>query len=157
MVVLARKLEGNPVEFQFTSSDGLPIKCARWNGRPPLRGVLQIAHGMGEHIGRYAATIDILASAGLTVYANDHRGHGRTAASTAHLGNFGQGGFPLLVADIIRLGRIAKDENPDRPFILLGHSMGSFAAQYFALDHSRQIDALMLSGSGSLVRLARLA
>ena len=71
---------GNPVisEFRFTSSDGLHIACARWANRGPLRGIVQIAHGMGEHIGRYGETIDALTSAGFIVYGNDHRGHGRT-------------------------------------------------------------------------------
>jgi alpha-beta hydrolase superfamily lysophospholipase len=146
-----------PAEFGFVSTDGLRIACARWDSRGPVRGVMQIAHGMGEHIGRYAATIDALTSAGLTVYGNDHRGHGHTARSAADLGNFGEGGFDLLVEDMVQLSRIAKDEYPDLPFFLLGHSMGSFAAQQFVLDHSADIDGLILSGSGALDALAFLA
>src|SRR5262249_45654766 len=88
---------------------------------------------------------------------NDHRGHGRSAPSAAQLGDFGPGGFDLLVEDMVRLSRIARQENPDQPFILLGHSMGSFAAQQYALDHSREIDGLILSGSGALDGLVRLA
>ena len=144
-------------EFRFTSTDGLRVACARWDSRGPVRGVVQIAHGMGEHIGRYVGTIEVLVSAGLTVYGNDHRGHGRTAPSATHFGDFGEGGFDLLVEDMLRLSRIAKEENPDPPFILLGHSMGSFAAQQYVLDHSREIDGLILSGSGALDGLARLA
>jgi len=144
-------------EFSFTSSDGLRIACARWDSQGPVRGVIQIAHGMGEHIGRYAETIEVLVSAGLTVYGNDHRGHGRTASAAKQFGDFGNGGFDLLVEDMVRLSRIAKDENPNLPFILFGHSMGSFAAQQYVLDHSREIDALILSGSGALDGLARLA
>jgi len=60
-------------EFRFTSADGLRVL---------VRGVVQIAHGMGEHIGRYRGLIEALVSAGLTVYGNDHRGHGRTAPSS---------------------------------------------------------------------------
>jgi alpha-beta hydrolase superfamily lysophospholipase len=112
---------------------------------------------MGEHIGRYLETIKDLNSAGLTVYANDHRGHGRTAPDFTHLGNFGEGGFDLLVHDMIELSRIAKEENPNRPFILFGHGIGSFAAQKFVLDRSSQINGLILSGSGALDGLARLA
>ena len=145
------------VEFRFTSADGLRIACAKWNGSPPVRGVVQIAHGMGEHLGRYASVIEVLVSAGLTVYGNDHRGHGRTAPSTKHLGDFGAGGFDLLVEDMVRLNRIAKEENHDRPYILLGHSMGSFAAQQFVLEHSGEIEGLVLSGSGTLDGLARVA
>jgi alpha-beta hydrolase superfamily lysophospholipase len=144
-------------EFQFNSSDGLCIASARWDSRGPARAVIQIAHGMGEHIGRYAETIDFLTSAGFTVYANDHRGHGRTAGSTTNLGDFGEGGFDLLVEDMMRLTRIAREEHPNRPFILLGHSMGSFAAQQYVLDYGSEIDGLILSGSGALDRLARLA
>ena len=144
-------------EFSFTSSDGLEVACARWDSPGPARGVMQIAHGMGEHIGRYAETIGALVSAGLTVYGNDHRGHGRTAPDTAHLGDFGEGGFDLLVEDMARLRRIAREENPDKKFILLGHSLGSFAAQQYVLDRSGEIDGLILSGSGALDGLARLA
>jgi alpha-beta hydrolase superfamily lysophospholipase len=143
--------------FGFSSADGLQIACARWNGRSPVRGVVQIAHGMGEHIGRYTELIETLTSAGLTVYGNDHRGHGLTAASRKRFGDFGAGGFDLLVEDMVRLNGIARRANPGRPVFLLGHSMGSFAAQQFALDHSREIDGLILSGSGALDALAYLA
>jgi alpha-beta hydrolase superfamily lysophospholipase len=143
--------------FRFTSTDGLRVACTRWNARAPIRGVVQIAHGMGEHIGRYAGTIEALLAAGFTVYGNDHRGHGHTAPSPAHLGDFGDGGFDLLVEDMHRLSRIARAEHPGSPFFLLGHSMGSFAAQQYALDHSEEIDGLILSGSGALDGLARIA
>ena len=139
--------------FRLTSSDGLCIECARWDSRGPARAVVQIAHGMGEHMGRYADTIDALVAAGLTVYANDHRGHGLSAHS--QLGEFGRGGFELLVQDIVRLSEIARAEDPDLPLLLLGHNMGSFAAQRYVIDHSHEIDGLILSGSGALDSLAR--
>ena len=139
--------------FRLTSSDGLCIACARWNSRGPPRAVVQIAHGMGEHMGRYADTVDALVAAGLTVYANDHRGHGLSAHS--QLGEFGRGGFELLVQDMVRLSEIAREENPDLPLLLLGHSMGSFAAQRYVIDHSHEIDGLILSGSGALDGSAR--
>jgi alpha-beta hydrolase superfamily lysophospholipase len=141
--------------FRLTSSDGLCIACARWESRGPARAVVQIAHGMGEHMGRYTETIDLLTAVGLTVYANDHRGHGLSAHS--QLGDFGKGGFELLVQDMVRLSEIARDENPDLPLLLLGHSMGSFAAQRYIIDHSHEIDGLILSGSGALDGLARAA
>ena len=142
---------------RFRGRDGLPIAYSRWISGGPLIGVVQIAHGMGEHIGRYRALAQALAAAGFAVYGNDHRGHGRTAGSPGALGDFGKGGFELLVDDMVRLSHIARDENPDLPLVLLGHSMGSFAAQSYALDHSREIDGLALSGSGALDGLARLA
>jgi alpha-beta hydrolase superfamily lysophospholipase len=140
--------------FLLTSSDGLCIACARWDSRGPARAVVQIAHGMGEHLGRYADTVDALVAAGLTVYANDHRGHGLSAHS--QLGELG-GGFELLVQDMVRLSEIAREENPDLPLLLLGHGMGSFAAQRYVIDHSHEVDGLILSGSGALEGLARAA
>ena len=62
-----------------------------------MRGVVQIAHGMGEHIGRYVGLIEALVASGLTAYGNDHRGHGRTVTSGTRFGDFGDGGFDLLV------------------------------------------------------------
>ena len=144
-------------EFWFTSEDGLQIACSRWQSRGPARGVIQIAHGLGEHIGRYSDLIAVLQEAGLVVYANDHRGHGRTGSSTKQLGHFGEGGFDLLVQDMVELTLLAKEENPGKPFVLLGHSIGSFAAQQYVLDHSYSIDGLALSGSGILDGLAKLA
>jgi alpha-beta hydrolase superfamily lysophospholipase len=110
---------------------------------------------MGEHMGRYAGTVDALVAAGLTVYANDHRGHGLSAHS--QLGEFGRGGFELLVQDMVRLSEIAREKNPDLPLLLLGHGMGSFAAQRYVIDHSHEVDGLILSGSGALEGLARAA
>ena len=143
-------------EFRFTSRDGLPIACFRWDARGPLRGVVQIAHGMGEHLGRYAELIAVLQEDGLVVYGHDHRGHGRTARSPAEFGDYGEGGFDLLVEDIAELTRIAKEENPSQPFLILGHSMGSFAMQQYVLEHSYLIDGLILSGSGVLDGMVRL-
>jgi|SRR5437762_13974893 len=80
-----------PHHFQFTSTDGLRIACARWDSRGPVRGIVQIAHGLGEHIGRYVRLVEHLVQAGLVVYGNDHRGHGRTALSPEHFGDFGPG------------------------------------------------------------------
>jgi alpha-beta hydrolase superfamily lysophospholipase len=154
---MATSLAAPPLKERFwlTSSDGLCIACARWGNRAPARAVVQIAHGMGEHMGRYADTIDALVAAGLTVYANDHRGHGLSAHS--RLGEFGGGGFEPLVQDMVRLSEIAREDNPDLPLLLLGHGTGSFAAQRYVIDHSYEIDGLILSGSGALDGLARAA
>ena len=146
----------SPTHFRFTSADGSSIACVRWDGQGASRGVVQIAHGMGEYVGRYEALIEALVSAGLTVYGNDHRGHGLTALSPAQFGDFGEGGFDSLVEDMLCVSRIARHECPFQPYLLLGHSMGSFAAQQFVLEHSDEIDGLILSGSGALDGLSRL-
>ena len=146
-----------PERFEFKSDDGLSIACVKWGDGRHVRGVVQIAHGLGEHIGRYAELAQTLADAEFVVYGNDHRGHGLTAKRSESFGDFGPGGFDQLVDDMVALRVIAKNEHQDKPYILLGHSLGSFAAQQFVLDHSHSIDGLALSGSGALDGLARLA
>src|SRR5260370_5271699 len=146
-----------PKRFQFTSTDGLSIACVKWVRPQHVCGVVQIAHGLGEHIGRYGELAEKLVDGDFVVYGNDHRGHGLTAKPSGSFGEFGLGGFDQLVEDMVSLRVIAKDEHRGKPYILLGHSLGSFAAQQFILDHSHSIDGLMLSGSGALDGLARLA
>src|SRR5467141_3177016 len=146
-----------PQRFQFTSTDGFSVACVKWVRPQHVRGVVQIAHGLGEHMGRYAELAETLLEDELAVYGNDHRGHGLTAKPSGSFGDFGPGGFNQLVEDMVSLRVIAKDEHPGKPYILLGHSLGSFAAQQFILEHSHSIDGLALSGSGVLDGLARLA
>ncbi len=146
-----------PERFHFTSSGGLSIACVKWVRPQKVRGVIQIAHGLGEHMGRYEQLAEILLEAEFAVYGNDHRGHGLTAKPSGSFGEFGPGGFDQLIEDMVSLRVIAKDEHPRKPYILLGHNLGSFAAQQFILDHGHSIDGLALSGSGTLDGLARVA
>lgn len=133
--------------FQFDGADGTPITAYRWPAIGPVRGVLQIAHGMGEHALRYLEPLKPLREAGIAIYANDHRGHGKTAKT---LGDFGPGGFAAVVDDMAILSTIAKRENPGKKLVLLGHSMGSFALQIYLVKHSALIDGAALSGSAAL-------
>src|SRR6202035_5206362 len=146
-----------PERFQFKSDDGVTIACVKWENGRHVRGVIQIAHGLGEHMGRYAELAKVLVEDEFVVYGNDHRGHGLTAKPSNSFGDFGPAGFDQLVDDMVALRVIAKNEHPDKPYILLGHSMGSFAAQQFIFDHSHSIEGLALSGSGRLDGLARTA
>jgi hypothetical protein len=65
--------------------------------------------------------IAVLQEARVVVYGHDHRGHGRTARSPEEFGDYGNGGFDLLVEDMAELTRIAKEENPEQPFLLLSN------------------------------------
>lgn len=135
--------------FTFTATDGTTIAARHWPAQGDTRIVLIVAHGMGEHAGRYAAPLAPLAARGVAIYAPDHRGHGETAPAGTH-GDFGAGGFGALVDDLAILTRRAAAEHPDAVVVLLGHSMGSFAAQAFAPVHAGLIDGLALSGSAAV-------
>ncbi|GGY64581.1 alpha/beta hydrolase [Streptomyces omiyaensis] len=131
--------------FTFTSQDGVRVHVHTWLPEGPVRGVVQIAHGMGEHALRYAPLADHLTARGHAVYAADHRGHGRSMH--AGPGHLGADGWNLLVGDLATLTRTARERHPGVPVVLLGHSMGSFAAQQYLLDHAELVDGVALSGT----------
>jgi alpha-beta hydrolase superfamily lysophospholipase len=98
--------------FELQGNDNFPVACIKWSNPRNVRGVVQISHGLGEHMGRYAELAKVLVEDELVVYGNDHRGHGLTAKPTGTFGDFGPGGFDQLVEDMVSLRVIAQKENP---------------------------------------------
>ncbi len=137
-------------DFWFTGCDDLRIAATHWRSQGQPRAVVQIAHGMGEHVGRYAETATFLARNGVAVLGNDHRGHGRTGVASGDTGSFGLAGFDGLVKDMERLLTLCHEMYPGLPVILLAHSMGSFAAQKLILTQSHGLAGVVLSGTGAL-------
>lgn len=143
-----------PPQSSMTSpADGTEIVTYAWASvsEAPI-GAVQIAHGLAEHAARYDRLARALNEAGLLAYANDHRGHGRTGQ--ASLEDFGAAGFDGLIADVAAFGAKIVGLHPGLPVFLLGHSMGSFAAQSVVVDHSHQYAGVVLSGSTALDVLA---
>lgn len=136
---------------EFTDAHGIDIVYDSYEADGPARGVVQLLHGVGEHAGRYGALIAALTQAGFHVYADDHRGHGRTGirqhGGPAKLGRLGKGGLHAAEEAVWQLTGIIRDEHPDLPLVLLGHSWGSFLAQMLVNDHPDAWDAVVLSGS----------
>lgn len=130
----------------ITSAHDVPVTVHRWDPTGPVRGIVQLTHGMGEHLLRYEAVAAALTAAGWVVVGQDHRGHGATARDGAW-GDLGPGGWDELVRDIGRVTDFVRADLPDAPLVLLGHSMGSFAAQQHVLDHSGGLAALVLTGT----------
>jgi alpha-beta hydrolase superfamily lysophospholipase len=139
--------------FTMDAADGTRLFVRRWHPDGVAIGVVEIAHGMGEHSARYGRLADALTAAGWAVFAHDHRGHGYTALGEGGdgpveaLGDLGPAGWDGLVGDLVTIDERAATDQPGVPRVLLGHSMGSFAAQQFVLDHSARIDGLVLSGT----------
>ena len=137
--------------FTFKTSDGIQIFTYKWVPEEvsAVKGVVQIAHGMAEHAARYERFADALTKAGYAVYANDHRGHGKTAGSQEHVGYFAdERGWEKVVEDMHALTGIIKKENPGKPFFLFGHSMGSFLSRHYSMLYGSELSALILSGTG---------
>ena len=133
--------------FAYLAQDGAEIAAYRWEGGMELpKGVIQIAHGAGEHSMRYLEPLRPIIEAGYIVYSADHRGHGLTADKDG-LGDFGPAGAQACIDDMAVLSALIRQEDPGLPLILFGHSMGAMFAQAYILDHSDGIDALVLSGT----------
>ena len=129
----------------ITTRDGQRLHVFRWAPDGPPKAVVQVQHGLAEHAGRYRRFAGALTAAGYLVYAPDARGSGRSAADG--YGAWGPDGWPGWVDDVARLGARIRQDEPDLPLGLFGHSMGSFATQQFLLEHSHDVDAVVLSGS----------
>lgn len=135
----------------FTDAQGDEITYDVYLAAEP-RGVVQIAHGVGEHALRYRVLAEALTEQGFHVYADDHRGHGRTGlrqhgGDATRLGRLGTGGQHAARDAVHQLSQIVRAEHPDLPLVLLGHSWGSFLAQMNVNRHAGTYDALVLSGS----------
>lgn len=136
-------------ESSFPSSDGLnTVAYSLWmpDGNP--RGVVQIVHGMVEYIDRYDEFARYLADHGLVVCGHDHIGHGRSAGSPDDYGYFGKkDGDTFLVKDVELLRQIIRKKYPSLPYILMGHSMGSFVTRAYVSSYPEAVDAVILSGT----------
>jgi alpha-beta hydrolase superfamily lysophospholipase len=139
-----------PSTFTFQGLDGANIVAYRWEPAGAPRGIVQLAHGMGEHLLRYDEVATTLADAGFLVAGQDHRGHGATAASEADHGRIGATGWDELVNDLHVLAGRLHAEHPGLPLVLVGHSMGSFAAQQYLLDHSDEVAGVALTGTAAI-------
>jgi len=131
--------------FTLSAEDGHIIRGDCWQGDGDVVAVIQIFHGLGEHHGRYARFANVAATRGIAVVAHDHRGHG---PHTEHLGHYAdRDGWPHLIDDGLLVNDMIGDQHQGVPIVLLGHSMGSFVAQYFSMQHDYRLTALILSAS----------
>jgi len=127
--------------------DDLPLHVRQWTLRSPARGLVLLVHGLGEHIGRYAALAQRLNEAGWDVAGYDHRGHGASGGARGAIAH-----PQSLLADLGIVIDAVRGERP-RPLVLLGHSLGGLIAARFVaegLDTQRAawwrpVDALALS------------
>ena len=137
------------IPFTFQDSKGASIYVYRWLPAEgmPVKAIVQVAHGMGETAARYERLALTLTANGYAVYANDHKGHGLTAASIEDIGYIGQAGFHGMLQDMAQLSHIIKKEYIGIPLFLLGHSMGSFLTQGYIQHFGKELQGVILSGT----------
>ena len=138
------------------ASDGKKLFVRRFLPEGAAKAVVHVAHGMAEHSARYAPLAEALTGAGYAVYANDHRGHGKTATTPDQLGFF-EGGLERVLTDLVELVAFEKNEHPGLPVALFGHSMGSFFTQRLMQTHGAEFQAVVLSGSAGKPNLLAAA
>jgi len=114
-----------------------------------INAAVIISHGMGDYKERYEHFSSFLCSKSLTVYINDHRGHGETASIDNSFGILSENeGWLAASSDLLALYNILRDDHPDIPIFLLGHSFGSFLAVTFAIKWGPLLHGVLLSGTG---------
>lgn len=137
-------------DFYFRSSTARNTIRARKcvpDGAP--RAVVQIVHGIAEHIERYDDFMRFLAENGIVAVGDDHLGHGKSVTEPGDLGFFNdKDGWDYAVMDEERLHNQMREEYPDVPYIFFGHSMGSFLARTLIIKCPDKYDAAILSGTG---------
>lgn len=126
-------------EHTFDGTRG-KISVHHWENPQPTYVVL-LAHGYGEHAGRYEHVAQALVTSGASVYAPDHLGHGRSEGEPALVHDIED-----VVADLRTVAGIAAEKNPGLPTVLIGHSMGGIIATRYAQEYGGELSALVLSG-----------
>ena len=125
------------------AADGTRLFFRRVRVESPRAGLL-IAHGLGEHSGRYARLAEGLAAMGIPVFSFDHRGHGQSDGKRGHIRHFGE--YTNDLDQMIDRSRHALPEGA--PLFLLGHSMGGVIALVYAAEHGDKIEGMVVSSPG---------
>lgn len=137
------------IEKQVLSSDGVHmLKGIIYLPTGTPQGIFHLVHGMTEYIGRYDELLALIASAGFIACGFDNLGHGKTARED-ELGFIAEkDGYKHLIDDVLVFGNAVKEDYPELPYYLMGHSMGSFIVRLAAEKYKNDIDRLIICGTG---------
>lgn len=147
-------------DFFFESVSGIRLHGCRWEPSGTPKAIVQIIHGIAEHVARYDHFARYLSAQGYLVVAEDHMGHGKSVCEEVPRGYFADG-WDAAVEDSYRLLQDTKAEYPDTPYFLFGHSMGSFLTRSILVKHPGSgIAGAVICGTGwmpgAVIRSGRL-
>lgn len=139
-------------EAYYTSCNGEnKIRALIWfDDENAPKGIVQIAHGVREHIGRYDDFARFLVSNGYAVCGNDHLGHGKSANSVSELGRIKAGDRVNMVRDMNTLHRIMSKRYEGVPYFMFGHSMGSLLVRIYMSEFASALAGAVLCGTGQV-------
>jgi len=147
-------------EFYFDSRDGeTRLHAVRYSPDDPagICCVLQIVHGMSEYIERYEEFAEYFTARGIVVTGDDHLGHGKSV-DTAKGGKYGyfcaQDPATVVVRDVHRLKKMTQELYPDVPYVIMGHSMGSFITRNYICRYGTGVSAAIIMGTGMQSRFS---
>lgn len=139
-------------EFYYDSRDGISkLHAVRYTpaGDEDVRCVVQIVHGMSEYVERYEEFAEYLTSKGIVVTGEDHMGHGKSVGKDGKFGYFcEQDPATVLVRDVHRLKKATQAIYPNVPYIIMGHSMGSFITRNYMFRYGTGIMGAIIMGTG---------
>ena len=134
------------------------ISVKLWSKVENPKGVVQLFHGMAEHIKRYDDFATFLNNHGYVVIGHDHRGHGDSVSGNETLGYLGESGFSKVLEEGYMVTQYIKSRYPGAPLYLFAHSFGSFIGQDYITKYGHELSGVILSGSakksGPLIEIA---
>ena len=132
-------------EHFYPSLGAGKIRYCCWTTEQPPKAVVQIVHGIAEHVERYEEFAAYLNSLGILVVAEDHMGHGKSGKTKGYF----HGGWFTAVEDTYTLTKKMREEYPQTPIFLFGHSMGSFMTRTILCKHPEaDIAGAIICGTG---------
>lgn len=136
----------------FNSLTGETLTQYAWRPEGDITGVVQLAHGMAEHMARYEGAAQALGRAGFLVVGHTHAGHGENPRLKGFFGK--KQGLEALIADIHTVRQETQQAHLGKPYFLLGHSMGSFLVRRYIEEHGRGLSGAILSGTAHYEKAA---
>lgn len=137
----------NTEKFLFTACGGTKLSAVVWTPDNPPKMILQIAHGMTEHIGRYDKLAEDLTAEGIAVAGFDMRGHGQNPGD-AHIASFGEGGWKKALKDMHLFYAELENRWAGIPHFMLGFSLGSFMLREYLNMYDDKIAGAVILGTG---------
>lgn len=134
------------IKGTFSSTTGLRLEYRMWLPEGQPKAVIQLVHGMAEHIDRYDTTARALSDDGFAVIGHTHLGHGTQAKLKGYFGE--KDGWQHLIDDVHALRQRTQLHHAGVPYILLGHSMGSFIVRCYMMQYAKGLTGAILSGTG---------
>jgi acylglycerol lipase len=132
-------------EGYFERETGKKVYWRAWLPEKEPKGVLIINHGWAEHSGRYENVAQTLVPDGFAIYAEDHRGHGKSDGKRSYVDR-----FATFIEDIHYFRKeIVEKEQSGLPIFMLGHSMGSVITMNYLEKYAQGLNAVVLSGTGA--------